>query len=239
MVSDSELGLLPSAAAATLAEDAWALAHQWNVASSVQRYHAVADTRVFIRWASEYQRRTDAARATDQVRLPEIVREHVEAGAISGPSRMLLAGFDEATPQQQRLFDALVARGTLCERFEPVQYHVAPKRAACLDEQDENERVADWVAARLTANPHARIGVVVPQMGSRRRSLTAALDAALVPDRLLAPTSARPYTVSLGGPLSDVPLVAFFLRSIRFALVSVSLRGRQRDAALALLRRRG
>ena len=222
VVSDSDLGLLPAAAGATLAEDAWTLAHQWNVASSVQRYHAVADTGVFIRWASEYRRRADAAHATDHARLPEVVREYVEAGAINGPRRLLLAGFDEATPQQQRLFDALAARVTLCEHFEPVRYQVAPKRAACLDEQDENERAADWVAARLRENPRARIGVVVPHMSARRRSLTAALDAALVPDRLLAPTSTRPYTVSLGGPLSDVPLVAFFLRSIRLALVSVS-----------------
>ncbi len=96
-----------------------------------------------------------------------------------------------------------------------------PRRAACLDEHDENEKMADWVAARLAADPRARIGIVVPQLASRRRSLTAALDAVLAPDRLLAPASARPYTVSLGGALSDVALIAFFLRSIRLALGSV------------------
>ncbi|MGZ8994808.1 MAG: hypothetical protein ACXW16_12405, partial [Burkholderiaceae bacterium] len=59
VVSDSDLGLLSSAAGAALAADAWALAHQWNVASRVRRYTAVADTRVFVNWAGEYHRRVD------------------------------------------------------------------------------------------------------------------------------------------------------------------------------------
>ena len=231
VIRDSDLGLLSSTAGARLAADAWALAHQWNVASSVRRYTAVADTRVFVKWADEYQRRAEAARATDQARLPDIVRQYVEAGAIAAPARVLLAGFDETTPQQQRLFDALVTRGTACERFEPVQHHGTPQRAACLDAHDEHDKVADWAAARIATNPRARIGVVVPQLDSRRRSLTAALDAALVPDRPLAPASARPYTVSLGGPLSEIPLVTFFLRSIRLTLTRVPL-----EEASAMLR---
>ncbi len=221
VLRDSDLGMLSSAAGAGLAANAWALAHQWNVAAQVRRYTAVADTRVFISWAGEYYRRVELARATDHARLPDIVRDYVDAGTIAAPPRVVLAGFDETTPQQQQLFDALVSRGTLCERFEPMQHAAKPRRAACLDEHDENERMADWVAARLAVDPGVRIGIVVPQLASRRRSLTAALDAVLAPDRLLAPASARPYTVSLGGALSDVALIAFFLGSLRLALGSV------------------
>ena len=231
VVSDSELGMLSPEAGAALAARTWTLAHQWDVASRVRRYTAVADTRVFVNWAGEYHRRVDAAHATDQARVPDLVREHIEAGTIAVPPQLLLAGFDETTPQQQRLFDALISRGTLCARFEPAPNVAAPRRAACLDEPDENEKAADWVAARLATNPRARIGIVVPQLGSRRRALTAALDAALVPDRILAPASARPYTVSLGGALSKVALIAFFLRSIRLALGSVPF-----EEASAMLR---
>jgi ATP-dependent helicase/nuclease subunit B len=221
VVGDSELGLLSSSAAAALAADAWTLAHQWNVATRVPRYTAVADTGLFVGWAAEFQRRADAAGATDFARLPDIVREHVESGAIPVPPHVVLAGFDETTVQQQRLFDALAARGALCERFESIRHGAKPRRAACLDQRDEHEKMADWVAARLGANFNTRIGIVVPQLASRRRALAAALDAALVPDRLLTPTSPRPYTFSLGGALADIALVAFFLRSIRLALLSV------------------
>jgi probable DNA repair protein len=231
VVSNSEFGLLSSAAGAALAADAWLLAQQWNVAARVRRYTAVADTRVFVNWAAEYQRRVDAMQATDQARLPDVVRERVEAGIVGAPSHLLLAGFEEITPQQQQFLDALITRGTVCERYEPARHDATPLRAPCLDERDENEKMADWVATRLAANPGARIGIVVPQLGSRRRSLAATLDAALVPDRLLTPTSARPYTISLGGALSEVPLIAFFLRSLRLALGSVSF-----EHASAMLR---
>ena len=231
VVGDSELGLLSSAAAAALAADAWTLAHQWNVASRVRRYTAVADTRVFVSWADEYQRRVAAAGATDVARLPDIVRDYVDSNAIAAPQRLILAGFDETTVQQQRLFDALVARGALCDRFEPTQHDAKPLRAVCRDARDENEKVADWVTARLAADPAARIGIVVPDLTSRRRSLVAALDSALVPDRLLSPSRVRPYTVSLGGSLTDVALVAFFLHSIRLMVVSVEF-----EEASAVLR---
>ena len=102
--------------------------------------------------------------------------------------------------------------------------------AVILDEQDER-KMADWVAARLAADPGARIGIVVPQLAARRRSLAATLDATLVPDRLLSPASARPYTVSLGGALSEVALIAFFLRSLRLLIGSVPF-----EEASAMLR---
>lgn len=230
VVGDSGLGLMSSAAAAALASDAWALAHQWNIASRVGRYTAVTDTRVFVSWADEYQRRVRRAGATDLAQLPDVVRAYVDSGVITAPQHVVLAGFDETIVQQQRLFDALAARA-VCDRFEPAQHDARPRRAMCVDVRDENEKVADWVAARLVADPAARVGVVVPDLAARRRSLMAALDAALVPDRLLAPTRARPYTVSLGAPLSDVALVAFFLRAIRLALVNVEF-----EEASAVLR---
>ncbi len=85
VVSDSDLGTLSSEAGAALAAETWALAHEWNVASRVRRYTAVADTRVFVNWAGEYHRRVEAAHATDQARLPDIVREYVDAGDYRGP----------------------------------------------------------------------------------------------------------------------------------------------------------
>ena len=221
VVGDSDLGLLSSAAAAELAADTWTLAHQWSVFSRVQRYTSVADTRVFLAWAREYQRRVNTADGIDMARLPDIVRGYIESGTIKPRPHLVLAGFDETTPQQQQLFDACVAHGSFCQRFETGRHEAMPLRAACLNERDEYEKMADWIATRLAAEPKARIGVVVPQLASRRRALAAALDAALVPDQALAPTGARPYSISLGGALADVALVAFYLRAIRLAFDSV------------------
>ncbi|MEP6609698.1 MAG: PD-(D/E)XK nuclease family protein, partial [Burkholderiaceae bacterium] len=226
IVADNELGLLSSSAAAQLAASAWSLAHHWGIASRLRRYAATdapgADARIFAEWAGEYGRRVDALDATDLARLPDVVRKYLASGAIDPPPTIVLAGFNETSAQQQALIDALVARGAACERLEPAPHIATPLRAACLDQNDETARMADWVAARLGANQHARIGVVVPNLEVRRGAVTAALDDALLPDRLLDSACGRPYTVSLGGALGAVPLVAFMLRAIRLLLGEVS-----------------
>ena len=221
VIADSDLTLLAPATAAELAADAWTVAHQWNLTSRVRRYTSVTDTRIFVTWANEYQRRVALSRATDLARLPDLVRESIESGAVATPPSVVLAGFDEITAQQQSLFDALQTGGSQCDRLEPIKYELKPLRAICRDTHDESEKAADWVAARLAANPTARIGIVVPDLVSRRRQLIAALDSVLLPDQLLAPASARPYTVSLGGALSEVALIAFLLRLVRLALVDI------------------
>ena len=231
VVADGELAVLSFTATANLASNAWRQAHQWDIASRVRRYTAGADTRAFVAWATEYQRRVDAIGAVDPAQLPDIVRGLICSGAVSVPPMIVLAGFDEATAQQQQLIDALIARGTSCERFEPKQHAAPALRAQCHDQHDENFRMADWVAARLGENSNARIGVVVPDLQMRRRSLASALDATLTPDRLLAPSGVRPYTISLGGSLADIPLVAFSLRALRVVVGDVSF-----DEVSALVR---
>src|SRR5215204_1001406 len=158
VVADSGLSLLDSATAADLAADAWTRAHQWDVAPAVRSYTSATDTRIFISWASEYQRRLARAGATDLARLPDAVREYLNAGVVAAPPNIVLAGFDETTAQQQRVFDALIACGARSERLESPQFDATPQRAICLDARDENQKMADWVAARLVANPDARIG---------------------------------------------------------------------------------
>ena len=196
---------------------------------------------VFVSWASEYQRRVGAARATDQARLPDIVRDYIEVGRCCSARRsVVLAGFDETTPQQQT---ALRRAGQRAARsangFEPMQ-HQGDAAARGVPGR-RTTKMRGWpIGSRRDLRPIPPLASELScrQLASRRRPLMAALDAALVPDRLLAPTSARPYTVSLGGALSDVALVAFFLRSTRLALVDVEFEQASADVALALLHRR-
>ena len=229
VVGDSELGLLSSTAAAALAADAWTLAHQWNLASRVRRYTSVADTRVFVSWADEYQRRVGAAGATDLARLPDIVRDYVDSNAIAAPQRVVLAGFDETTVQQQRLFDALVARGALCDRFEPAQHDAKPLRATCRDARDETIN-ADWVAAsrRRSCRSHRN---VVPQLIHAPR-----IGAALVRRSCLMSWRRQ----ASGRTRLARRRAVRFLSSHSFARDSIDarqrrVRGSERDAALAVL----
>lgn len=218
VVEDSDLPLASSSAAADLAAEAWVLAHQWQIADRLRHYALTEDTRVFANWASDYERRVETIGAIDHARLPDAVRALLEKGDMRGPDEIALAGFDEFTPQQSALLRALEAHGTRCVAMEEGSEKGRHGRAEVGDARDEVERMADWVALHLRADPGARIGIVVPDLAARRRAITRALDAALEPDALLAgPDRLRPYSVSLGRSLADVPLVATALLVLRIA----------------------
>ena len=222
VVAASEVALASAGAAAQLAAEAWSLAHQWQIADRLRHYALSEDTRVFAQWAADYERRVERLGATDQARLPDVVRGFVVAGTLAPSFGVVLVGFDALTPQQDALLDALSARGTEVERLGSERRPGACARLACGDARDELQRMADWVAARLAANPDARIGIVVPDLGARRRAVSRALDAALTPDALLAaPDRARPYTVSLGGSLADAPPIMAALRALRLAVGAI------------------
>lgn len=219
VVEAGDVPLASPAGAAQLAAEAWSLAHRWQIADRFRHYAMGEDTRVFARWATEYARRVERLDATDQARLPDAVRALVGDGAVAGPAEVWLAGFAELTPQQEALFQALVARGTRLERHGDGRARGDCRRMEAGDARGELERMADWVLARLRRDPAARIGIVVPDLGARRGAITRALDAALLPDALLAPADRqRPYTVSLGAPLADTALAATALRALRLAI---------------------
>ena len=218
VVQASNVPLASPGAAAELAAAAWSLAHQWQIADRVRHYAMSEDNRVFSGWAAEYARRVERLDATDQARLPDAVRARVTAGDIPVPAEVLLAGFGDLTPQQEALFHAIAGRGALVEARRDERPQGDCHRMEAGDAHEELERMADWAAARLREDKDARIGIVVPDLGARRRAIARALDAALMPDALLATADRqRPYTVSLGASLAEAPMVATAMRALRLA----------------------
>jgi len=216
VIEASDVPLASPGAAAQLAADAWSLAHQWRIADRLRHYALTEDTRVFAEWAADYERRGERLGAIDQARLPDVVGALIADGRLKAPEEVVLAGFEELSPQQEALLDTMTSRGTRIERLKGARERGDCRRMPCFDSRDELARMADWVACRLAANPAARIGVVVPDLGARRRAVVRALDAAITPDALLAPPDRpRPYTVSLGGSLADTPPVAAGLQVLR------------------------
>jgi probable DNA repair protein len=246
VVNASNIALARPAAAASLAAEAWLLAHQWRIAERLPRYDGSGDARVFAQWARDYQRRVDGSGAVDSARLPDAVEALVGSGQLAGFADLVLVGFEELNPQQAALVASLAATGARVEHWATERQRGRVVRAAMADARSEVDRMADWVAARLAANPRARIGVVVPDLGARRASIVRALDAVLEPAALLAaPDRLRGYTVSLAGSLASEPLVATALRLLQLASddlpfdeASALLRARHVDFGAAALRDR-
>jgi hypothetical protein len=65
--------LLSIPATASLAAEAWSLAHQWRIAGALRSEPGSEDAEAFTAWSEHYARRTERGKMTDSARLPTVV----------------------------------------------------------------------------------------------------------------------------------------------------------------------
>ncbi|HET7586670.1 MAG TPA: PD-(D/E)XK nuclease family protein [Gammaproteobacteria bacterium] len=206
--------LLQPVAAAEAAAEAWRLCQAWRI--PLERLAAGNDDSLaFAGWARAWQRLCAQKGWLDSAMLPDWLRDELDH--VTLPEQLVLAGFDEWTPQQTALLDAISARGVAVSHDEsPVEQGTVTFYKAA-DAEAELQAAAQWAAAGLRADSRLRIGIVVPDLETRReaaiRAVTAAIDpAALAP---AAREQARPVNVSLGAALASAPLVYDALLALR------------------------
>lgn len=203
--------MLHLASLAAIAADAWNVAHEYGDIAQLARSAGNEDHQAFAGWAREFGRRLRARQSISRAELPGVLAQALSRGDWTPPRRLVCAGFDQSVGAQQRLIEALRSADctVLDAPSEPEPHLATPIRMACPDLAYQWRLVATWASARLKAAPQARIGIVVPDLGAQRDALVHALVDALAPHLRVLPDSAapRPFNVSLGRPLSQVPLV--------------------------------
>ena len=230
--ADSE-PLLQVPAAARSAHEAWQLLHAWKLSIPRSRESASEDVSAFARWAKAYGQRCTDGNWLDSARLPDAVRNAIAAGRLSPPTSLILAGFDEFTPQQDALLNAVRAAGVTVTPLVPADETARVARVGYDDRRAEIQAAAAWARAALEAG-QTRIGVVVPDLSVQRASIVRLFDEALIPAALLVapgvlppatlvhPCAApgtdivRPYNVSLGEPLAAWPVIHAALLFLEF-----------------------
>jgi ATP-dependent helicase/nuclease subunit B len=211
---------------AELARDAWGLAHAWQLVPVLAHAGLDDDAAAFAEWAEGYGARMRRERLADRARLPELIAGLLGEGVIRAPGRVVAWGFDLYTPQQRALFAALEAGGSrLLSGPAQEARSRPPVRVACADTDAELRLAARWARARLEAPAVApvRVGIVIPDLAGERARARRVLREVLAPAAALPGVDAPlPFDVTLGEPLSAVPLV-------RHALDLLELAGREID----------
>jgi len=127
---------------------------------------------------------------------------------------LLLDGFDDPTPMQQVLLEALLGGNELTViAFDDRQ--AAMTLTACADAKAEYRHVAERVAAVLQENAQARIAIVTSPQVKDAETLRRMLDETLLPQGM---ASVEMQAVNMAGPpLASAPLIRQALALLQLA----------------------
>lgn len=211
IIGESEEGkaLLHVPATARSAAEAWRLLKQHRLPLPNKYADLHEDGRAYARWAQRYDQICAEHGWLDRDSLADFIAERLEQG-LAVPARVLLAGFDEHTPQQRRLWDALRDAGTeVTELATPAVEAGRRVRIGLTDADSEVRAAAYWVRELLLQPDSGTIGVVVPDLNASRARIERIFTEALSPSALLTgEDTAALVNISLGRPLAETPLVA-------------------------------
>ena len=201
--------LLRPAAAAAAAAEAWTLLHGWEIDRRELAHYPSPESRLLATWIDAFEAFCAQNGWLSAAELPALIRQKIDEKAFPLPRHLFLAGFDELTPGQEHLLARLSAAGCSIALVDNARPEAAATRCSCHDNRDEIRRAAYWAREQLQANPHHRVGIVIPQLARLRKDVERQFHATLHPEKLTAATHgvSEIFNISLGTPLADEPMV--------------------------------
>jgi len=197
---------------------AWELAHGWRIAGALGAFPGNDDAVAFAEWSKEYAWRCAKDGHTDAARLADVVAPLLGEAALRRPALLVTYAFEDTTPQAREFLEACARQGievASCAgetRKSKAGLRVFPSA------REELDAAAQWARVKLEAGAK-RIGVVVPELGLRRKEVARVFARTLHPGHNLPDAARRalPFNISLGAPLADYPLVKAALSILEIA----------------------
>ena len=228
VIEDSEAaaGLLSLDGAAERASEAWSLLHAWRMPLESPLFDFEEDPKAFRQWARGFDERVKDGGWIEDARLADFVAGNFAAGVLEAPRQVLLAGFDELTPQQEALVALVREKGweiRLLPAYAARASHASLVR--CQDVRDEVALAARWARSSLEQDPEANLAVVVAELAGHRDEIEREFLEVLHPDALARGRWPRPvaFHLSLGIPLARYAAVECALSLLDLAAGRVDL----------------
>lgn len=199
------------------AMDAWRLVHAYRMPVD-GRFEASEDWATFAAWSRAFRKRCQSYLWIEGARLSDVVAELFQSSEANRPTQLYLAGFDDFTPQQAALFEAL---GQWRELEQP-GYQPTPQRWKLRDSYEEIRAAARWARQILEQNPETQIGVIVPNLTRLRPKVERIFREVLDPGGEFDDRE-RSYHLSLGPALHQYPAVHAALLLLEFGLGKLTL----------------
>jgi probable DNA repair protein len=210
---------------AQMTSEAWWLVHQYGASNHLNRLATNYETRCYLRWANDFERRCQRHKCLSSARLEAGLQAAFQTSKLGLSNSIVLTGFDDLTPAQSNLIRSIAATGISVE--ETPQDSEAETRVVVwsADEAQEIYAAARWARNQLQDAPAVKIAVIVPSLENKRPAIDRAFRYVLAPELedISAPNQAAPYEFSIGTRLADTPLVRVALDLLRWASMPLPL----------------
>ncbi|MCP4409461.1 MAG: PD-(D/E)XK nuclease family protein [Gammaproteobacteria bacterium] len=228
IINESRQGarLLRVTQAARQVREAWGIVHGWRIELKDPTL-LDEDSEAFLEWSDQYRHHCREKGWLDHARLPDWLSETITEGCLQLPAQLLLAGFDELSPQQQALLEDIRTSGCHWQQQEISGTDATAHKLATETAEQEIHLAARWAKQQFIQAKARSIAIVVPDLRDRRALIIRIFDEHLAPTHLiegLLPEPQpleRPYNISLGTPLADTPVVQTALTILRLAMRSL------------------
>ncbi len=211
--------------------EAWELVHQWRLDAAETALDAAetadsVDASAFRRWRRAFEAELERGGWLTRAQLPDRLIESLRSGQAPAPAEMLLAGFEEVSPQQEELLEAVRQAGGAAHVAEPPGGGSGDIRLAGFPDRDAEIRAAAaWARRELETGSPGPVAIVAPELSDVREPLEQALLDAFH-DPLARADRSPPdlaYNLSLGEPLADVPPVHAALQALTLCVDALPL----------------
>lgn len=210
---------------AELASHAWELLVRHGARHRLRGAWSNSETRALQRWASEFENWCQTQRLMPRALAESALKTAILEGKLRFSGAILLVGFDEFTPAQQMLVNAIATTGTSIEEFHPSLSAENKMFFEAEDEMNEITSAARWAKKILEDEPTARIGIIVPSLGNQRNRIDRIFREVLAPELedIQASNFMAPYEFSIGTPLSERPMIRIALDIIQWTIAPLPL----------------
>lgn len=199
--------LLQISGAARNARAAHALLIAWRC--GLAKAFLDEDALAFRAWREAFDTRCREAGWIDLASATDSVIALIPTHKLQLNGSVLLAGFDRLSPQQDELLKALQAIGVEAACWSGPGTAANAVRTSFAAQDDELEAAARWARRLLEDGGSGPIGVVVPDLSGVRTTVERIFDDVLRPGAIVTGDESRPrpFNISLGEPLSRVPVI--------------------------------
>ena len=175
------------------AKKAYKLLNEWDISINHPLFNISEDTLVFKNWAKKFDNYCNANNWIE----PSNVPQELLANNFCLTERLILAGFDQLTPQINQLITNIKNKGCHIEHLDPNNKTSKQVLLSFPNQEQEIINMALWAKKSITNNSNADIGCVVPNLTAIRTEV----------EYIFTKINPGKFDISIGQKLNNFPLI--------------------------------